>query len=241
LPSSTNRSQHEEPFLDPSEARADEGAGGGLECPNSNGAWLISESTGAAYPLRCRRLSCPVCCLINARRRSLAIAYARPERALLLTKVGDDWQTGRERLKRFRYDVAKSTGKPFEWLWHIEPNPEGTGHHAHAWQHGSFVDQAEVSRLAVKNGMGEVAMINRIRSAVGASQYGLKGLGYGLKSIEQESAAEYLRANGRRLTHQSRGYFRSETGESIGARASEELALGASRTRDPGPWTVTTL
>lgn len=200
------------------------------------GKWLVSRSTGNVVAARCGTLGCPDCVLPEARRRSLAIAYSRPQRAILLTQVGDTWPVVQGRVNRLRYDVLEATGgKPFEWVWHVEPNPEGTGHHVHAWQHGSFVPQALLSDLADGVGMGGVVFINRVRSAVGASHYGLKGLGYGLKSVEEGQAATYLAENGARLTHQSRGYFRGPSG-TLPLRTVEDLALSATRERDPGPW-----
>ena len=243
LPPSTNLSHPEEPPIRTGEPIAEPPGSQELVCPNSNGLALVSLSSGNVVPLRCRRLTCQVCVLINARRRSLAISYARPERAILLTDAGPEYSVIQARMNRVRYDIGQETGRPFEWLWHVEPNPSGDGkHHVHAWSHGSYVAQRRLSAIAARRGMGSFARINRIRSTTGASHYGLKGLGYGLKSIEhQETVAGYLRTNGRRLTHQSRGYFRSEDGAKIGARTAEDLALGATRSRDPGPWQLTSL
>lgn len=203
--------------------------------------WLVSQSTLNVVPARCGTLACPDCVLLEARRRSLAIAYSRPQRAILLTQVGDDFPTIRGRMFRLAGEIRQEIRRPFEWVWHVEPNPAGTGHHVHAWQHGGFVPQGALSDLADGVGMGSVAFINRVRSRSAASHYGLKGLGYGLKQVEQGSADVYLTLNGRRLTHQSRGYYRDTAGRKMAVRAAEEAALGATRERDPGPWRMISL
>lgn len=217
---------------------ADDGpAGDRLECPNSGGWHLISDATGQVVPLRCKRLSCSVCVLINSRRRSLAIEFSRPERAMLLTHAGRNWDTVRARVNRLGWDIRKFVGPEFQWVWHVEPNPSGSGeHHVHAWTHGAYVPQRKLSELADYRGMGAFARVNKIRSAAGASSYGLKGLGYGLKNVAAGEGAEYLIANGRRLTHQSRGYFRSGSGGKLPVREVEKLAVQTAGEGDPGPW-----
>jgi hypothetical protein len=191
--------------------------------------WVfLNFDTGQVVPARCGRTSCAYCLRKNAGRRARAIALAKPQRAILLTQVGEDWQTVRNRMKVLRSRIAAEV-KVCEWCWHVEPFPSGVGHHVHAWQHGSFIPQDRLSRLAASVGMGSFARINVIRSARGASLYGLKGLTYGLKGLEAaDEGATYLAENGRRLTHQSRGYFRSGSGAKLAVRAAERLAMPGS-------------
>ncbi len=138
-------------------------------------------------------------------------------------------------MNRVRHDLAAEVG-PMEWAWHVEPNPAGTGHHVHAWQHGPYVPQRLLSSVAVRRGLGAFARVNRVRSVAGASTYGLKGLGYGLKGLEAADAgAAYLAENGGRLTHQSRGYFRAADGRSVPVRVAERLATGNGE-REAGTW-----
>lgn len=208
-------------------------------CPKMRGLLLVSETTGAVYPVRCGRNMCTYCLRVNARVRALAIEYGAPTRAILLTQVGEEWDQVRDRMKRLRHKLAREV-KSFEWVWHVEPNPRGTGHHVHAWQRGSFVPQSVLSSLAASEGMGEFARVNAIRSVKGSSSYGLKGIGYGMKGIEaQDQGDTYLRTNGRRLTHQSRGFFVSASGESMGVKGAEKAAKRkAGGIRDEGPWVL---
>jgi hypothetical protein len=189
-------------------------------------AWgFLNVDTGQIVPARCRRNACGFCVTRNAYTRAKAIAFVRPERAILLTQVGEDFQIVRGRLKRLKYVLQKEIGKEFEWLYHVEPNPAGTGHHGHLWQRGAYIAQRTLSAAAQTVGMGGFARINKIKSVSDASSYGLKGLGYGLKGVHAtESRSAYLVANGRRLTHQSRGFFVDSDGERIGVRDAERLA-----------------
>lgn len=156
-------------------------------------------------------------------RRGLAIADAEPSRFLTLTLVGDDWQTVRLRMKRLGHNVRDQVGA-FDWVWTVEPNPKGTGHHVHAWATGRFVPFAELRDLAVREGMGRMVRIERWDSHQGAEVYGFKGVGYGLKGAEATAAAaSYLANNGQRLSHQSRGFFAG------GVRAAERRGVERSR------------
>lgn len=209
----------------------------GEGCPSNARGWYFQNSeTGEVFPWRCGRNSCAYCVQGNARRRAKAIALANPSRALLLTQVGDEWQTIRQRLKRLRFEVTKRLEREFEWVYHVEPNPAGTGHHVHAWQRGDFIPQADLAEIADSVGMGRVVFINKIRSARTSANYGLKGLGYGLKgTAAAESRSAYLVANGRRLTHQSRGFFVDSEGNRVGVRDAERLARGGG---ESGTWVL---
>jgi hypothetical protein len=214
-------------------------------CPRKVGWRMRNTDTGEVFPARCSANRCAYCLPLNARERGWAIAYAKPERAILLTQVGEDWQTVRMRMGRLRYDLTQKLGR-VEWVWHVEPNPRGTGHHVHAWQHGDFLDQAQLSKMARRRGLGEVVRINRVRSLGGANAtlaYGMKlaGLDYGMKGATAlgEQAATYLEANGKRLHHQSRTYWRHPSGEPIkGAKDAVKAARAARGRSDEGNWVI---
>lgn len=210
-----------------------------LGCPNMQGFCMVSQSTGAVVPARCGRLSCWYCCRVNAKKRALAIAYARPEREVTLTLVGESWPQIRDRIKNLASLVRKEVGA-CEFVYHVERNPQQTGQHVHAWQHGNFIPQRLLSATARKLGMGQVVHVSRLRSVGAASRYGLKGLTYGLKGVlaEQEGSA-YLDANGKRLTHQTRNFFRSPQGGKLPVREAERLAAAAANAGgDQGPWVL---
>lgn len=120
---------------------------------------------------------------------------------MTLTLVGDDWQTVRNRVKAFAYEVRQQVGA-LDMVWNVERNPRGTGHHVQAWQRGDFLDQRDLSRLAQGFGMGKRVHITRWKG--GGERYALKEA-YAVKQTEQ--AETFLAMNGGRLTHQTRGYF----------------------------------
>ena len=205
-------------------------------CPNTRGLVFVNDVTGVMLPARCRRLSCEYCIHGNARARARAIALSVPERAILLTQAGDSWQTVRLRMKQLKFDLQRELEKDFEWTFSVEPNPKGTGHHVHAWQRGAFIPQAALSSAADAAGFGPFARINKVRTEQGAGAYGLKGLGYGLKGAAAvESRVSFLLANGKRLTHQSRGFFLDSEGQPVPVRDSERAAASVGR-EDVGTW-----
>lgn len=195
---------------------------------------LLNVETGEVRPAGCRRLSCPACLRLLAWRRSLAIAWARPELAVTLTLIApedsaDPWQDARKRHNRWREYYRQNGGKPFESVLHVERNPHGTGYHGHLWLHGSRLDFAASDAAARRAGLGWVHT-EVIRVTSGASAYGLKGASYGLKGASDGSSG-YLWHNGGRLTHQSRGFFRG-----LPVREAEKAALAE---RGDSPWVVT--
>ncbi len=202
-------------------------------CANMRGLAFLNLLNGQIVPARCGRLRCTHCLRANTRRRALAISAGNPERAILLTQIGNDWQTVRDRMKRLKYDLSAEVGR-FQWVWHVEPNPKGTGHHVHAWQRGPFIPQALLSARADGVGAGGFARINRVRSAGRAAGYGLKGITYGLKgTAADDEGLGYLVDNGWRLTHQSRGFFLAD-GSPAPVKDAERSACGESQ----GEWVL---
>lgn len=172
-------------------------------CPNGPAdRRLYCVETGEVRPVPCRRLKCEWCLPRAAWRRSLAIAAARPERYIVLTGAGDDWQNIRGRVKRLRYDLVQELGD-VEWVWNIERNPRGTGFHFQAWQRGDFLPKYRLDALARTRGFGPK------RSWIEKWEPG--GEGYALKEAyavkEATAATGFLARNGGRLTHQTRNFF----------------------------------
>jgi hypothetical protein len=190
---------------------------------------LYCVETAEVKRVPCRRLTCAVCLRKAAWRRSLAIKHSRPERYITLTLAGDDWQTVRGRVKRFRYDIVRELGQ-VEWVWNVERNPKGTGHHVQAWQRGDFLSQAELSRMATRQGFGKRVWIERWKS--GGESYALKEA-YAVK--DAAGAGYFLGMNGGRLTHQTRGYF------GMPVKAAESEAIRLELGPDAHTWRVASL
>jgi len=193
---------------------------------------MLNLTTGQHFPARCKANFCPWCGPKNADLLAGAIAQAKPERAILLTDVGDDWQTVRGRMKVLSYRLRRR--RSLNWCWHVEPNPKGTGQHIHAWQYGDFYPQRMLSATAGSVGMGRVVYINRNRSKAGTPLgYGMKlaGMPYGLKMAQAAVTLDtYLEANGNRLVHATRGFWRDEDGQALDGQR-EAMRTWASRNR----------
>jgi hypothetical protein len=217
----------------------------GTGCPNRRGLVWLNLLTGESAPMRCGRLACSYCALRNAWRRSMAISLAAPQRAILLTLLApagdpDPWPTVRRTYNRTREWLVRAGVDPGEMVLHVEPNPQATGYHGHVWQHGPKIPKEALQEAAHHAGAGW-SSINRVRSAVGVSAYGLKGMSYGLKGIgADDSTATYLRCNGNRLTHQSSGFFRSELGVRLPVKGAERRALTLAIGESEGTWTLAT-
>jgi len=208
---------------------------------------FMNLATGETHPARCGRNACSYCLAKNARRRALAIAYARPERELRVSLVADagdpnPWQTARYRMNKIREHLKKWSEPVGLWGFHVEPNPEGTGYHAHAVQHGPRkINKDALDQASFRAGSG-LTRVRKVQHLDGLAEYGLKGAAlaaYGLKGATEGS--EYLRLNGGRLGHYSRGFFRSPDGGTLAVRQAERLALQAIYgEQEKGAWTLMT-
>jgi hypothetical protein len=179
-------------------------------------------------PALCGRLRCGVCRPRQARRMELALGTVRIERRVVLSAVGDDWNTVRQRVKRLASSLRRDLGAGWEWWWVCERNPKLTGHHVHALVRGPFVQQSRLQELCSREGMGipwiGVWRPERVRGRAGA--YEFKGLvgAYELKG----ASGDHLALNGQRLAHWSRGWW----GQPYRALLKGMVGDGG----DPGPW-----
>jgi hypothetical protein len=71
--------------------------------------------------------------------------------------------------------------------------------------------------------MGYVTDIRKWR-AIGelSTAYGVKGLMYGMKTLEGDGQGDYLGANGARLVHASKGYWLDAEGRSCGVKKARD-------------------
>lgn len=204
-----------------------------LTCPNAQDRVVVELVSGQVFPDRCRSQQCAVCLPLNARRRALAITMAEPQRMIRLSLVaqqdsGSPCRTALIRIKRIRQALQRMGHDPGEWTYTIEPNPKGTGFHAHCLQRGKYIPQAELQTACERAGAG-LPHINAIkRTGHFTSRYGLKGFGadgYGLKTFRANGEpTEALRLNNGRLEHHTRAFFEYE-GEIFGVRQMERLAI----------------
>jgi hypothetical protein len=206
--------------MPPDQAEHDDEGSSVRRCPKKLDQYLVNTVTGQIVPNSCGANTCWFCGPNNARRVGGAITLAEPTRWGMLTQVGEDWPTIRNRMKRLRYDLGTRLDG-FAWCWQVEPNPAGTGHHVHYWQRGPYVPQSLLSKLARDRGMGRVATVKRWCPTKAATTYGAKlmGVTYGSKLAEKPDTMDvYLATNGGRMVHASRRFWRNREGEQVGQR-----------------------
>jgi hypothetical protein len=190
----------------------------GAGCPDVRGR-MVCMACGTVVDLACRRARCGWCGRVLAMQLAGAMADALPERLVTLTQVGRTWPDRRRRMYQVASAVRGEVG-PFEWAWAVEPNPKRTGFHVHAVQHGAFVPVRALSRIADYYGAGRVVDVRAMHHQEAGTAYLVKlaGEAYGMKSAMRGQLEEYLDANGGRLLHTSRGFWRDEGGAIGGAR-----------------------
>lgn len=205
----------------------------GSRCPRKLGFVMLSLSTGVVMPARCDANFCPYCAPIKASQIARAMALAEPERMIRLSLIPDRFPDSQRAVKSLVKWLRRNFGR-VELCYSIEPNPKGTGNHAHAWQHGPRkIPQAALQEACHRVGLG-FPDIRRWRNRGGATGYGLKGIGYGMKSDDLET---FLDLNGGRLVHATRDFFRDgRQGERL--TMGEAKRLAAPESEDPGPWVL---
>ena len=218
----------------------------GNPCGVSDPRYVIDTAAHAVRPLRCRRNTCDHCLPANARRRALALTLAGPQRMMRFSLIAprgaaDPFGVARVRMKRVRQALDRMGVPAGHWSWTLEPNPAGTGYHAHAVQKGPSIDQRTLQEACRRGGAG----FPWIRAISGTpsrlARYGLKGFGasgYGLKSFRaRDDAQRALELNHGRLEHHTPGYFEID-GKKLGVRDAESAAIEELYPRGPGRYVV---
>jgi hypothetical protein len=139
----------------------------------------------------------------------------------LVTDLPGDWQTIRHVMKQIREALTDAGIKRNEWAYSVELNPSGNGKaHVHGLQHGDYIDQKIFSSVARRNGAGPVVRIQEIKDLPAAALYGVKAAGaafYGVKASRDthEAFRAFLRVNGNRIEHHTRGFYRLPDGKVV--------------------------
>lgn len=206
-----------------------------MRCLRRDYRVIVERPDGSRVLDRCRALTCPSCIHIEIYRVARAIALARPNRRFLLTLVGDSWQTIRRRVNRIREYLADE-GVCFEWAWHVEWNPGGTGHHVHAWVRSAVPVSERLLRAAARRAGIGMAWVSPVPWPMGFNAGLLEGVArsaYGMKlahegdpwseslSVVQE---RFLDINGGRLVHASRNFWVDADGTPVPQRTAQQIA-----------------
>ncbi len=212
-------------------------------CPRKVGYVLVNRALGLTTPARCKANSCLYCGPVNAHLVAGALAAVRPQRMVRFSLVGNEWSTSRYRINKVT-DLLRREGYQWNLAYHVEPNPAGTGRHAHGYQYGSFVPQALLQNVCERAGMGypDIRKWEPPRQDPGKPVgYGLKlaGIDYGLKMADtEENLRTYLDCNGDRLVHATRGYWRDAEGKALAGVREAMTAFARSKGNDEriGTW-----
>jgi hypothetical protein len=175
----------------------------------------VNQATGEVRPGRCRANFCEYCGPVNARVWQRAIVdYGRPERMIRLSQFPENFSQTRSQVRDLRRRLVKQ-GYACEWAWVCERNPRGTGYHGHLMQHGDYIPQAQLQDMTG----GRIPYVEKLRGGSSGAGYALKGAGgsrYMLKGAGgSEALREHLELNGGRIVHYSRGFFRSQSGDTL--------------------------
>lgn len=212
---------------------------GGPPCPRFAGDTYWNARRRRPMPRMCLRLSCPVCVGQLAKSHAAAIALARPDQHILLTMLSDVWATARRQVNRgFQY--LREQSRPIEAAWTLERNPRKTGAHAHVFSRGAQIDEATLAVAARRAGLG---IISEARPATLPAQP-LPMLVYPMKALLDPPAGatelwpearDFLRLNGGRPVHVTRGFILGADGRPTtlrraavdARRLADELAVSA--------------
>jgi hypothetical protein len=152
---------------------------------------------------RCGLNTCLYCLRVRSRQYHRAISLAGPSALITLTRMSGIWQQDRVAVKEMVRDLKRTDHLTISLAWAIEPNPAGTGYHAHAWVCGDPVPYGHFAHRARMAGFGSID-VKPVRY-VGNFAYPMKNATH-----NQASLAEHLRLNGQEPLH-ARGFWRDQT------------------------------
>ena len=175
-------------------------------CPKSEYHWVDLSTGVVGGPVLCRKSTCIFCLRVKAKQIHAAVRLARPSHMALLTALSGDWQSDRKMVNRLRFYLRDRDGLTFAFAWAIEPNPRGTGYHAHGWAWGDPIPRGIFEHRTGQVGFG-ISHLKRV-TYNGSFAYVLKNAVHNAASLD-----EHIRLNGREPLH-ARGFWRDpSTGE----------------------------
>lgn len=196
-----------------------------LTCPNlRTDRVMVHRSKPEMYFESCRRHLCIGCASWQAIQRGMAIRLAEPEWGIVITRVGNDFDSIRRAVADMLRQLRKM-GCLIEMAWAAEANPKGDGVHVHGWARAADDPSEFVDRIA-PNRHG-VVLSQPIWQPEGPFTYPVKTVvqlnGTPLKTA-QPIFDNFMALNGNRLTHHTRGFYRNEHGKRVGAKEATRAA-----------------
>lgn len=201
-------------------------------CPNHPWVLICESDPTKRVPLPCGTYKCDTCRPALIRRRCSVMAWGATQadrvRLVTLTLLPSDWQRARGQVRDLVRRIRKKWS--LEWAWAIEPNPAGTGHHAHAIQWGDYLPQDALQDMWG----GRIVHITAVRkSANGYIRKCAQVAGYVSKDV-----GNHLEANGGRPVHMTRGYLHGKTSRQVSQLLSDGEIWFPAMADERDGWTV---
>lgn len=170
-------------------------------CPDKP-YWIVADDdTTKRFPASCNRYRCPVCGHKKVYERVKLMAWgaysSRWCTFMTWTKVPERFQQARAQMRDWVRRMRKNY--ELEIAWSIEPNPKGTGYHAHGLQTGDYLNHRDCQRMW---GERHVWIEKLTGDAAGYCSKAFNVAGYSTKD-----GMAHLDLNGGRAVHMSRGYL----------------------------------
>jgi hypothetical protein len=178
------------------------------QCPHSRGS-VVNLDTGQVLPASCQRVSCLWCGARLAQLVAGALQLVQPSVMVTITWVGEDWPEAHTHVNRV-HDYLARGDESVSWGWVVERDDNDRGqHHVHAWAHDP-ISRSTLESSCKRAGVGSVHVSSSTPGPRTAPiRYAFKFLRYVQGSGEsQRGLIAHLAANGRRLFHNSRRFWR---------------------------------
>lgn len=159
-----------------------------------NGVVLgVDLRTGDTLGARCRKNDCLYCARGKVARITAAVRYSQPTHLLTFTALTGNYHADANKINRLTKYIRRD-GRSISLVWAAEPNPAGTGTHAHAWAYGDDIGGSYLNSRAADVGIG----LSHVKVLTGYAN-----LGYLTKSAvwNEASLASYRGLNGTSLVH----------------------------------------
>jgi hypothetical protein len=171
-------------------------------CPNiiatENFIARVNVVTGEFSHPMCKANSCAPCAKWKVGTIEKALKVVSPDFFVTLDCVGSIWKEIKVNITRYRR-LLKSSGVLVQDVSFVEPY-KTTGHHIHQLVHGDHLSTEIANDCAIRAGMKH-ATVDPVTHH--------DSLAYGLKMATHKSTLlPYLEANGGRLTHSTRHFWR---------------------------------
>lgn len=178
---------------------------------------LVNEETGETFAVLCRNARCVACNRLTYRKDFRdAVRLARPSHMVTITGLSGGWQQDHPMLNRLFRRLTRR-GDVVHLVYAVEPNPQGTGFHAHGWMYDSISRAGIWTEQARAVGLGLV-MVTRVTHE--------RDFAYPVKATtwNNTSLTAFRQANGPQRHHMVGQFWRdARTGEVF--RAYEDAAV----------------